>query len=149
MKKQSQGNNQVVGNVGLFFVCYHLSRLGWNVMPTARNARGIDILIYSQDAVRKLTIQVKALSKRNPVPLGAKLDNLFGDFFVVCNNVASDTPACYVLTPTEVAGLAHKGEKEGKFSYWLQPKDYAVSEFHEKWLRIGKGSNEALPPEGT
>ena len=99
MKKQSQGNNQVVGNVGLFFVCYQLSRLGWNVMPTARNAKGIDILIYSQDAERKLTIQVKALSKRNPVPLGTKLDNLFGDFFVVCNNVASDTPECYVLTP--------------------------------------------------
>ena len=149
MKKQSQGNNQVVGNVGLFFVCYRLSRLGWNVMPTARNAKGIDILIYSQDAERKLTIQVKALSKRNPVPLGAKLDNLFGDFFVVCNNVASDAPACFVLTPAEVEALAHRGEKEGKLSYWLQPKHYAVSEFHEKWLRIGKGSNEALPIEGT
>jgi hypothetical protein len=34
-------NNQVVGNVGLFYVCYRLSRLGWNVMPTARNARGV------------------------------------------------------------------------------------------------------------
>ena len=30
---------QVVGNVGLYYVCYKLSRLGWNVMPTARNAR--------------------------------------------------------------------------------------------------------------
>ena len=36
---------------------------------TSRNARGIDIVIYSQDAVRKHTIQVKALSKRAPVPL--------------------------------------------------------------------------------
>lgn len=149
MKKQSQSNNQVVGNVGLFFVCYQLSRLGWNVMPTARNAKGIDILIYSQDAERKLTIQVKALSKRSPVPLGTKLDNLFGDFFVVCNNAASDAPECYVLTPAEVASLAHKGEKDGKFSYWLQPKHYAVAQFYEKWLRIGKGSCEALPTEDT
>src|SRR5205085_2932192 len=102
MKKESQSSNQVVGNAGLFFVCYRLSRLGWNVMPTARNAKGIDVLIYSQDAERKPTVQVKALSKRNPVPLGTKLDNLFGDFFVVCNHLESDPPTCYVLTPAEV-----------------------------------------------
>ena len=35
-------NPQVVGNVGLYYVCYKLSLQGWNVMPTARNARGID-----------------------------------------------------------------------------------------------------------
>ena len=45
-------NQQIVGNIGLYFVSYRLSRLGWNVMPTARNARGIDLLIYSQDAKR-------------------------------------------------------------------------------------------------
>jgi len=39
-----------VGNVGLYYVCSRLSCLGWNVMPTARNARGVDSLIYSQDA---------------------------------------------------------------------------------------------------
>ncbi len=38
MAVQSRNRNQVVGNVGLFYVCYKLSRLGWNVMPTARNA---------------------------------------------------------------------------------------------------------------
>ena len=56
-------NNQVVADVGLYFVCYRLSRMGWDVMPTSRNAKGIDILIYSQDAERKYSIQVKALSK--------------------------------------------------------------------------------------
>src|SRR5438552_2041836 len=77
MKPRSQSQNQVVGNVGLFYVCYRLSRFGWNVMPTARNAKGIDILIYSQDATRTHTLQVKALSKRNPVPLGGKLEGHF------------------------------------------------------------------------
>src|SRR5207344_3307142 len=62
-------NQQTVGNIGLFFVCYRLSRLGWNVMPTARNAKGVDILIYSQDGSRTRTIQVKTLSKGSPVPL--------------------------------------------------------------------------------
>lgn len=145
MRTRSQSNNQVVGNVGLFYVCYRLSRLGWNVMPTARNARGIDILIYSQDATRTHTLQVKALSRRSPVPLGGKLDGLFGDFFIVCRNVALETPECFVLTPSEVRSLAHKGEKDGKTSYWLQPKQYETLQFHDKWDRIGRGSITTLP----
>jgi hypothetical protein len=31
---------QIIGNAGLYYWCYRLSLLGWNVMPTARNARG-------------------------------------------------------------------------------------------------------------
>jgi len=131
--------NQAVGNVGLYYVCYRLSCLGWNVMPTARNARGVDILIYSQDARRTATIQVKALSRRNPVPLGGKLEGLFGDFFVICRNVASERPECFVLTPDEVRRLAHRGEKEGKVSFWLQPKDYDAEKFREAWTRVGSG----------
>lgn len=42
-------DNQIVGNAGLYYVCYRLSLLGWNVMPTARNARGIDVVAYSGD----------------------------------------------------------------------------------------------------
>jgi hypothetical protein len=38
--------SQVVGNVGMYFAAYRLSQMGWNVMPTARNARGIDLLAY-------------------------------------------------------------------------------------------------------
>src|SRR6478672_10702373 len=99
MATASPRNNQIVGNVGLYFVCYQLSRRGWNVMPTTRNARGIDILLYSQDAERKLSIQVKSLSKKNPVPLGTKLDGLLGDFFIICRDVSADVPECFVLTP--------------------------------------------------
>src|SRR3954469_11788578 len=98
---------QITGNAGLYYCCYRLSRLGWNVMPTARNARGIDILAYSDDAVRTLTIQVKSLSKRSPVPLGNKLENLFADFVVICRHVMRDQPECYILTPAECKQLAH------------------------------------------
>ena len=34
-------------------------------MPTTRNARGIDLLIYSQDNLQKYSIQVKALSRES------------------------------------------------------------------------------------
>ena len=135
-------NNQVVGNVGLYFVCYRLSALGWNVTPTARNARGIDIVIYSQDAKRCLTIQVKSLSKRTPVPLGKSLKKLFGDYFVICRGLATDKPECFILEPDEVKTLAHHTPPLRSVygqSYWLQPKAYEKDEFREKWDRIGRG----------
>jgi hypothetical protein len=37
--------SQVIGHMSLFDVCDRLSMLGWNVMPTARHARGIDIVL--------------------------------------------------------------------------------------------------------
>lgn len=129
---------QLTGNAGLYYCCYQLSLLGWNVMPTARNARGVDILAYSQDAKRKLAIQVKALSKRNPVPLGRSLDKVMGDIWVIVNKVAT-SPSAYILLPSEVKELAKKGEKEGRISYWLQPTSYDQPLFHEKWDRIGHG----------
>ena len=107
-------------------------------MPTARNARGVDIIAYNQDATEKRAIQVKALSKRSPVPLGLTLDKVMGDFWVILNRVAK-TPTAFVLLPSEVKELAHRGEKEGRVSYWLQPGEYEREQFREAWHRIGKG----------
>jgi hypothetical protein len=75
-KKPARLDRQTVGNVGMSDVCYRLSLLGWNAIPTSRNARGIDVLISSQDGKTTHTIQVKALSKLIPVPLGENLDQL-------------------------------------------------------------------------
>jgi hypothetical protein len=30
---------QVIGNTGLHYICYELSKRGWNVLPISRNAR--------------------------------------------------------------------------------------------------------------
>jgi hypothetical protein len=107
-------------------------------MPTARNARGVDIVAYSRDAKRYVGVQVKALSKRNPVPLGTSLEKIMGDFWVIVNKVAS-TPSAFILLPDEVMKRAHRGEKEGRISYWLQPTDYDQDVFREAWDRIGRG----------
>jgi hypothetical protein len=135
-------NPQLTGNVGLYYCCYHLSLRGWNVMPTARNARGVDIIAYSQDATTKFAIQVKSLSIRNPVPLGASVDKIMGDFWIVVNKVASPSPSAFILRPSEVRILARRVEKEGRVSYWLEPSRYDKDEFREKWERIGDGSVE-------
>ena len=129
--------SQVVGNVGLYYVCYRLSLHGWNVMPTARNAKGVDILAYNEDG-GAVTIQVKALSTAGPrgagINLGEKLDNVFADYFVVCLNVVAQ-PKCFVLARDEVERLV-KRDKTGKRAYWLSLKYYAKPEFRDNWDRI-------------
>jgi hypothetical protein len=126
-------SNQTTGNIGLYYVCYRLSKVGWNVMPTTRNARGIDILAYSSDASQTITAQVKSLSRRSPVPLGKTLDHLFAEFVIVCR-LEADQPQCFILIPVEVKKLAHCGNKNGNESFWLQPKAY--EQFRDRWDRI-------------
>jgi len=115
-------------------------------MPTARNARGVDIIAYNQDGTRFIGLQVKALSIRNPVPLGTNLDKVMGDFWVIVNNVASELKA-FILLPGEIRERAHRGEKDDRVSYWLQPTSYDTDAFREAWHRIGRGDeghNKAL-----
>lgn len=131
-------DTQVTGNIGLYYVCYHLSRMGWNVMPTARNARGIDLIAYDRTGTAFIGVQVKALTKRAPVPLGSGLDKIMGDWWIIVNNIGTE-PSTYVLRPDEVRKLAHRGEKDGRVSYWLQPRLYCVDEYREAWERIGMG----------
>jgi len=108
-------------------------------MSTARNAKGIDILAYDTTASRFVGIQVKSLSKRAPVPLGKSIDNIMGDFWIIVNNLV-ENPRSYILLPDEVKSLSHRGEKDGRVSYWLQPRDYEKDVYLEAWSRIGSGS---------
>src|SRR5258707_12754646 len=100
-------NPQITGNVGLYYCCYRLSLLGWNVMPTARNARGIDIIAYDSRGTECIGVQVKALSKRNPVPLGTDLEKIMGDFWIIVNNLSHKPPA-FIMMPGEVKERAHR-----------------------------------------
>ncbi len=109
---------QIVGNIGLYYVSYRLSQLGWNVMPTARNAKGGDLIAYSLDGHSYVGLQIKSLSKRSLVPLGTSLGGIMGDYSVIAYNVV-DSPVAFVMKPDEVKRLAHRGERSNKVSYWL------------------------------
>lgn len=122
-------NKQVVGNIGLYYVCIELSKLGWNVIPTSRNAKGIDILIYSQDAKRKLALQVKALSDRSAVGLGK--EGFIGDFLVIVRGL--DSPEVFISP----VGQANKLIREQAQQYWLEVKDY--EKLSRDWSLIGRG----------
>ena len=119
----------LVGNAGVFYVCHHLSRRGWNAMPTTRNAKGPDAVIASEDGERTWRLKVRSLSKRAPVPLGQN-PHIVADWVVVCIRVSEDSPRCYVMTPDEVSNLANR-DKAGP-NYWLEPPQYDTEEFAER-----------------
>ena len=95
----------IVGNTGLYYACYRLSALGWNVMPTARNTRGIDIVCFSVDGKTVRTIQVKSLTKAYTVPLGTDIEKIMGDFWVIVNSLGTDHPRALHLAAPRGTGL--------------------------------------------
>jgi len=132
-------NNQITGNIGLYYACYKLSCLGWNVMPTARNARGVDIVAYDRTGSRYFGFQVKSLTKRNPVPLGKGVEALMGHFWIIIYEVRKD-PEAFILTPADVRRLSHRTEKDERVAYWIEANAYDTPEFRDQWeQRIGRG----------
>lgn len=136
-KSDSKRSSQLVGNVGLYYACYELSKRGWNVLPTSRNARGVDIVAYSQDAKRTLMIQVKSLSKRAPVPFGSNDLSLIAEHVIICRKVFEERPEVFILKAGEVRKRIHTGISPVGKSNWLQPKDYEG--FRDRWSLIGRG----------
>ncbi len=120
------------GNIGLYFACYQLAKLGWNVMPTARNARGVDILA-SNTVGDAITIQVKTLSARNPVNITGT-ETLKANYLVVVLNArveGDEQPECYVLT----AKAAKKIIVPHATRPWIPVK--ALMPHLEKWNILG------------
>ena len=129
-------SNQVTANVGMYYAAYRLSQMGWNVMPTARNARGIDLLAYDATAVCYLGIQIKTLSKHGAVPLGIKgVNHLLGDWWIIVSGVATE-PECFIMRPDEVSKRAVRDQNKTR-AYWLPAKQYQTDEFRGRWDRIG------------
>ncbi len=105
-------------------------------MPTMRYAKGPNVVIYSQDEERTWRLKVRSLSKRAPVPLGEN-PRIDADWVVVCIEVRTNSPRCFVMTSDEVSKLAQR-DKHGK-NHWLEPPQYDTEGFAERWDRLGDG----------
>lgn len=85
-------------------------------MPTSRNAKGVDIIIYNRGASRRHTIQVKALTNKVPVPFSTSLDSVqMNDYLIICTSVYEDKPQVFIAKPTEITSKIHKGINERCF----------------------------------
>lgn len=140
-------NKQRTGNVGLFYICYRLSRLGWIAMPTIKNAKGIDIVAYSENGGEMLTIQTKGFTDSQSISFQTK-DDVIADFYIIATQVYEHPPIVYILTKDEVKD--HLVPYKDKF--WVdkriyQPKKKSKNnygqdlsqQFVETWGKVGFG----------
>ncbi len=52
------------GNVGLFLVCTELSKLNLAAMPTSRNMKGYDVVVFNPETNIGLGIQIKCTDRK-------------------------------------------------------------------------------------
>jgi hypothetical protein len=78
-------------------------------------------------------------SRRSQSATPARSIGFSSDWWIIVTNAGSANPVCFIMKPGEVKQPAHRGEKEGRISYWLQPNQYKADEFREAWDRIGRG----------
>ena len=116
----------------MYYVSYRLSVLGYNVLATARNAKGINLVVYNEAASKMIGVQVKCLAGKNAIPLGKhdNLDHLIGDVWTVVILNGGDHPDTYVMTLDEIKAGAHQ-EKDR--SWWVNYKKFAKPEYLEQW----------------
>jgi hypothetical protein len=89
-------SNQLTGKAGMYYCCYKLSVLGWNVTLTVRSAQGVDIIARRGSDTGSVGVQVRTLSNRAPVPLGPTLDSIMGDYWAIVNEVISASPRTFI-----------------------------------------------------
>ncbi len=132
--------SQATGNAAMHYVAWQLSKRGWNVMPTTRNAKGSDLYCANDAETVIFGVQSKGLSKRGPVGLGTNLGNLRSDWWIITINAKSDAPTCFILRRQEVVDLCFHSDpgksRDGVQSYWLQPKAYDQVQFRDAWHRL-------------
>lgn len=127
---------QITGNAGLNDAAWQLSRRGWHVMPTIRNAKGSDRFITNEGETAFFGVQSRALSKRDAVSLHMDLSELRSDWWIITTFANPDAPVCYILRVDELRAHASQNKNGGK--WWLEPKAYDRDEFRDAWHRLGK-----------
>ena len=137
---------QIIGNIGLFHVCYELSRRGLNVVPTSRNTRAVDVIVGSSDFSKKATIQVKATTINMGIHIGTrqkfpKWDDVLretslADFWVYVRLDAEDGHAVKRVSVWKGGDmeLVRKMRKHWWFDPWNRAKTID-SDVIEKWER--------------
>jgi hypothetical protein len=145
-------SSQVTGNAALHYTAWQLSRRGWNVMLTSRNAKGSDLFCANDDETISFGVQSKGLTKRDPVGLGGKLANLRSQWWIITIRAKTDSPVCFILSLDEVKALCQHSDpaksRTATVSIWLAPSAYDRPEFREAWHRLG-ADRTALALSGT
>ncbi len=150
MKEQSKVQKlptQIIGNIGLFHVCYELSRRGFNVVPTSRNTRAVDIIVGAADFSKHVTVQVKATTinmgihvgskKKFPTKADALRATSLADFWVYVR--VEPKEGCAVKRVTVWRGNDGLLLREMPSNWWFNPWDFPASvdaKVKKKWEKL-------------
>ena len=137
-------NPHLIGMAGVYYVAAELSRQGYIVSMTARNARGPDLLVMDQDCRNAWSVQVKTnAKKRNSWSLGREhaLISFPTYLFVFVTLNGSDRPD-YMVVSSEAVVANKKGKTRLYFNRGDGPTD-------EGWDLFGKTALHELTWEGA
>ena len=137
MSKSTAYDKQITHHKAVCYVCDTLSEMGWNVEPTARNARGIHLRCTDENG-RRMSIRVHGCNGRTAITTPSIMPR--ADFWIIVR-FNSDPPNCYILSHAEIASerYAQKSKKTGITTWWIDPPQYET--FKAGWDRIGSGLN--------
>lgn len=141
-------SNHNVGNQGLYFVAYILSRRGLNTIITARNSKGADIIVMNGDCSVLRTIQVKASRRQSNVNVGSSESKDDPPTDIACDywvfvDLQPEIPRCFVYAKQELIPYYAPGKYKPypdknakKQNWWLQSGSIYAEDALEKWDKI-------------
>ena len=126
-----QRDKGITSNMGMYYVCYKLSGLGFH----ARIKRRRPNIVICKDEFnsREVVIRVRSSSEQDAISLEDNLEDIQGDFWIIVTLLNHGEPQTYILSSDEVKEGA---SQDGNGKNWLEPTDYAVEKFKERWRRI-------------
>lgn len=147
---------QITGNIGLYHVARELSRAGWNVMPTVRNAKGADLYAASEDELIIHPVQVKSHSGLpQDTQLGLYPERLVTPWWVFVIHARTPDMTCYVLSLAEIRDRMKRDpgtrslKPEQERAFWLDRRFYTpgsdrdMTEARNAWHRLGQPGSVA------
>jgi hypothetical protein len=120
-------DRQSVANAGLHYVAHRLSLLGWAVLPTSRNTKGVDLVVGKGDWAKIITVQVKSSSACHRIRFKSKPDHLASHYIVAANMDLGRKPRWFIFPRAEFAAFVKAEKAAGRF--FVAPEDYAKDEY--------------------
>jgi len=131
---------QLTGMAGVYYAAAELSKMGFIVTPTARNAQGIDLLIANHNGPRVYSAQVKTNAKTFGFWLLSEKNTSLQSktLFYIFINLRKTGVEYYVvpskLVVSKILVSKSKSKKTGKESTWYSFYMEHAQKYRDKWI---------------
>ncbi|MCL5954216.1 MAG: hypothetical protein M1509_06875 [Nitrospirae bacterium] len=133
------GKGQLTGMRGVFLVAAELTKHGFIVAPTARSAKGADLLIMDLKSSESYSIQVKTNASTFTFwLLNADADKLISNsLYYVLVNLYPDNKIEYFVVPSKHIAEKVSCTKRTTGSIWYSVQKSDVKDFENKFDQLG------------